>query len=75
MSPDQLKSYAAALGLDSAQFNQCLDSGQYRSYVANDQSAALAAGARGTPTFFINGRQVGFSYQAMAATIQNELGS
>jgi protein-disulfide isomerase len=75
LSIDQLKSYAAAIGLESGQFNQCLDSGQYASYVANDQGAALAAGARGTPTFFINGQQVGFSYQAMAATIQNALGS
>ena len=75
LAPDQLKSYAAALGLDAAQFNECLDSGKYRSYVANDQGAALAAGARGTPTFFINGQQVGFSYEAMASTIQNELGS
>jgi protein-disulfide isomerase len=75
LSPDELKSYANAIGLDMSQFNQCLDSGQYASYVSRDQQAALAAGARGTPTFFINGRQVGFSFQDMASVIQDEINS
>jgi protein-disulfide isomerase len=73
LSIDQLNSYAATLGLDTDEFSQCLESGKYRSYVARDQEAALAAGARGTPTFFINGKQSSFSYQGMAATIQQEL--
>lgn len=75
LSVDELKSYAAALELNTAQFEECLDSGKYSSYVARDQQAALGAGAMGTPTFFINGRQVGFSFETMAATIQQELGS
>ena len=57
------------------QFNDCLDSGQFASYVSRDQQAAMAAGARGTPTFYINGRQVGFSFEDMASVIQDELNS
>jgi protein-disulfide isomerase len=75
LSPDQLKSYASAIGLDSGQFNQCLDSGQYASYVSRDRQAAFSAGAAGTPTFYINGQIVSFSYDSMAAAIQATLNS
>jgi protein-disulfide isomerase len=75
LSPDQLRSYASAIGLEMEQFNACLHSGQFASYVSRDQQAAMVAGARGTPTFFINGRQVGFSFQDMASVIQDELNS
>ena len=75
LSIDQLRSYAVAIGLDTTQFNQCIDSGKYGSYVARDQQAAISAGARGTPTFYINGQQVGFSFENMAATIEQALGS
>ena len=75
LSPDQLKSYAAAIGLDTDQFNQCLDSGQYTSYVSRDRQAAFAAGAAGTPTFYINGQIVSFSYDSMSAAIQATLNS
>jgi protein-disulfide isomerase len=68
LAVEQLKGYASSLGIDAAQFGQCLDSGKYREYVARDQQAALVAGAAGTPTFFINGQIVSFSYESMAAT-------
>jgi protein-disulfide isomerase len=73
LSVDQLKSYASSLGLNSDQFNQCLDSGKYESYVARDQQAASSAGAVGTPTFFINGRPVSFSYESMKAAVDKLL--
>jgi protein-disulfide isomerase len=75
LAVDDLKGYSATIGLDSAQFDECLDSGKYRGYVSRDQQAAIAAGARGTPTFFINGQQADFSFEGMAATIQSELSS
>jgi protein-disulfide isomerase len=71
---NQLKDYGIALGLDSGQYNQCLDSGKYGDYVARDQQAALIAGAAGTPTFFINGNVVSFSYEGMSGTIRQILG-
>jgi protein-disulfide isomerase len=75
LSDQDLSSYAAAIGLDDAQYQQCFDSGKYRDYVNRDRQAAFAAGAAGTPTFFINGQQASFSFDAMAAVINQELNS
>ena len=75
LANDDLKGYAQAIGLNSTEFDRCLDSDKYRSYVSRDQQAAIAAGAAGTPTFFINERLVSFSFESMAATIQHELES
>lgn len=52
------KRWAADLGLDTGKFNQCLDSGKYASEVAADLQAGQTAGVSGTPTFYINGRQI-----------------
>ncbi len=51
-----LKSHAAALGLDAAAFNSCLDSGKHASSVKADAALAKEHGVTATPTFFINGR-------------------
>jgi protein-disulfide isomerase len=73
LSVEQLKGYASSIGLETDQFNDCLDSGKYKSYVARDQQAALSAGAAGTPTFFINGQVVSFSYASMQSAINQLL--
>jgi protein-disulfide isomerase len=52
---DDLKRYAKDLGLDSAKFDKCLDSGEKQAAVAADQKAGQAAGVSGTPAFFVNG--------------------
>ncbi len=56
LSVGDLKSYAAALGLDTAKFTACLDSGQYAAKVSRSQSDAFAHGFRGTPGFLVNGQ-------------------
>jgi protein-disulfide isomerase len=53
-----LKNYAATLQLDTATFNQCLDSDKYMSEVQKDYQDGIAAGVQGTPAFFINGMLV-----------------
>jgi len=64
----QLKQYAATLGIDSAKFDQCLDSGADVDKVSSDASAMTdaltAAGVTkfGTPSFFINGKFVSGAY-------------
>jgi protein-disulfide isomerase len=50
-----LKEYAASLQLDTAAFNQCLDSDKYLSEVQKDEQDGITAGVQGTPAFFING--------------------
>ncbi|MFQ5419560.1 MAG: DsbA family protein, partial [Anaerolineae bacterium] len=65
-----LKDYAAAIGLDQPSFDTCLDSGKYRSFVAQQAQLARQDGARGTPSFFINGAPASFSFQGMSAAIE-----
>ncbi len=50
---DDLKLYASRSGLDTTQFNECLDSGKYASEVGKDLSDGQKAGARGTPYFIV----------------------
>lgn len=50
-----LKAHAASLGMDTARFNQCLDSGANAAKVAAMQGMGSQNGVSGTPTFFING--------------------
>lgn len=53
LSIDSLKQWASELGLNTGQFNTCLDSGKYESEVKNDLSDGSAAGGRGTPFFLV----------------------
>ncbi len=70
-----LKGYARNLGLDTAKFNDCLDSGKTASIVQNDLAAGRVYGVSGTPTFFINGKAlVGAQpYSAFKQAIDAEL--
>lgn len=52
-----LKSQAKSLGLDSAKFNSCLDSGEKAALVSADLSDGSQLGVGGTPSFFVNGRE------------------
>jgi len=58
LDTSNLKQYAKDLGLDSAQFDSCLDSGKYELEVKKDFQDGQSYGVSGTPTFFINGIKV-----------------
>ncbi|MBI2411308.1 MAG: thioredoxin domain-containing protein [Candidatus Kerfeldbacteria bacterium] len=53
-----LKQYAQQLGLNTDQFDNCLDSGKYTEEVKADFADGLRAGVGGTPTFFFNGNKL-----------------
>jgi protein-disulfide isomerase len=55
---EDIESYAAELGLDMARFKGALDSHKFQAQIERDKQEASNFGARGTPTFFINGRKV-----------------
>lgn len=57
-SKDNLKSFASTVGLNTSQFNTCLDSGKYAKNVTDDTDAGKKAGVSGTPTTFVNGQSV-----------------
>ena len=53
-----LEKYAQEIGLNMDQFKSALDSGKFRAKVEADAAAGNEVGANGTPTFYINGKQL-----------------
>jgi protein-disulfide isomerase len=51
-----LKAYADELGLDTAKFDACLDSGEKRAIVDADSQLGKDWGVTGTPSFFVGGQ-------------------
>jgi protein-disulfide isomerase len=52
---DNLKKFASDLGLDTAQFNECVDSGKHTDLIQTDTSTAQQIGVQSTPSFLVNG--------------------
>jgi len=55
-----LKSFAEELGLDTNQFNDCLESGKFLDEVNNDLRDGASYGVTGTPAFFIGNEERGY---------------
>lgn len=53
-----LKTYATQIKLDSSKFNTCLDTSSTAPLVNESLALVTKLGIRGSPTFFINGRQI-----------------
>jgi hypothetical protein len=53
--PD-LERYAQEIGLDMERFKRSMDGHEFQAAIEADQAIAAQLGARGTPSFFINGR-------------------
>ena len=75
LQPDALKQHAAAVGLDTAAFNACLDTAKYSDRVQQHIAAGTRLGINSTPAVFINGRQVSGAqpYEVFANIIDEEL--
>ena len=58
MSVSRWKDLAGTLGLNTSQFNTCLDSGKYADRIRQDMAEGSAAGVQGTPATFVNGQLV-----------------
>src|SRR5262249_12618152 len=75
LAVDDLKVYAKSVGIDASKFDKCLDSGEKKAQVDEDQKAGSAAGVNGTPAFFINGIFVNGAqpYETIKQTVDREL--
>jgi protein-disulfide isomerase len=75
LTTDDLKRYAAQVGLDSAKFDACLASGSQSAGVQSDLDEGQRLGITATPVFFINGRSVkgAQSAETFARVIDDEL--
>jgi protein-disulfide isomerase len=69
--------YARTLGLDVQKFTQDIDSTTVSNRVMNDENEGSARGVTGTPTVFLNGREVPYEtaidYNRLRAIIESEL--
>jgi protein-disulfide isomerase len=74
---EKLKQYAIDLGLNTNEFNICLDSGRMSQEVMKDFQDGSNYGVTGTPSFFINGTKlVGVQpFEAFQRIIEQELKS
>ncbi|HET9946466.1 MAG TPA: DsbA family protein, partial [Patescibacteria group bacterium] len=72
---DKLEADAATLGLNTAQFNSCLESDKYNSQVSADLADGQKAGVSGTPTVFVDGQPIvgAQPYSAFKAIVDQEL--
>lgn len=55
---EHLIKYAEELRLDIDQFKKALDSGEYQKQIDQDIAEGKRLGISGTPTFFVNGKQI-----------------
>lgn len=53
-----LKEYAKQVGLDSREFNNCLDAGQNKAKVDHNLNQGYRLGLPGTPSFTVNGQML-----------------
>jgi DSBA-like thioredoxin domain-containing protein len=56
LAREDLERYAQEIGLDVARFKRSLDTHEFQREIQADSALAAQLGARGTPSFFINGR-------------------
>ncbi len=72
---DDLKKWAAEIGLNANSFNTCLDSGQHTAEVQKDFNDGRTAGITGTPGFSVNGHLISgaLPYSAFESAIEEAL--
>src|SRR3989344_2154738 len=72
---ENLKLWAKDLGLNSAQFDSCLDFGKYSTRVDIDYNEGLVLEINGTPATFVNGKLISGAqpYEEFEKVIREEL--
>jgi protein-disulfide isomerase len=75
LSDATLERYARELGLDVARYRKSVASAKAKARIDEDQRLAASVGATGTPTMFLNCRQVvgALPYERMAPIVDEEL--
>ena len=58
LTRENLEKWAQELGVNMAKFRQALDQQTHKQAILKDQNLARSLGATGTPSFFINGRNL-----------------
>jgi protein-disulfide isomerase len=76
-SINRLQAFADSLGLDTEQFNQCLDERRFKTEIDADLALGQQMGVNGTPSVFVNGTIIkpGFvpSFEEISAAVEAEI--
>jgi protein-disulfide isomerase len=74
-SKDNLKKFAGTLGLNTGDFNNCVDSDKYAKKMTDAATYGQGVGVSGTPATFINGRMVSGAvpYSQFKTIVEEEL--
>jgi len=70
---ENLKRFAAEIGLNQGDFNTCFDEGKYTGQIADETSEAERRGVNSTPTFFVGQDPVDSTYDAISTAIEAAL--
>lgn len=75
LAREDVEAFAQEIGLDMAKFIQSLNVQAHKTRIETDIALAEQVGARGTPTFFVNGRKLlgAQSLEAFRVVIDEEL--
>jgi len=75
LTREDLENYAREIGLDIGKFTKALDMQAHKARIDQDIALAEKLNARGTPTFFVNGRKISGAqpFEAFKAVIDEEL--
>lgn len=74
LSSSAIRDWGKALNLDEELFDRCIRSHVKRQFVLSEYEEGTAGGVRGTPTFFVNGKQVQSTVEELTKAI-NEAAS
>ncbi len=69
LKPGIAKTWGQNLVENDDLFNRCTDSHMKRDTIMSDYKAGVDQGVQGTPTFFVNGKQVPATLEALSAAI------
>jgi protein-disulfide isomerase len=58
----RLVAFAQSLGLNMTEFNQCFNTDKYSAEIEADYQQGLSLGVKGTPSVFVNGKEVAPGY-------------
>lgn len=74
-SPKDLKNLAKKLGLNTTEFDSCFEKAKYQAAIEQDVAQGKKLGVDGTPSFFVNGRQIvgAQPFSTFAQVIDEEL--
>jgi protein-disulfide isomerase len=69
LSDDEMIAAATSVGITDPAFATCVRDGKYGDWVTHETEAAVDRGVTGTPTVFVNGREVTATSQAIQSAV------